>query len=322
MRRHRIHACASRWQTLRAAIRVAACIAASVLIVSLNAGYADDKSAEQSAIEQAAKKFVEAYNGKNAEAIAGLFGPEARMEEADGTVVEGRDAIRAAYEAVFKQDPHSAISVSMDSLRFVQPDVAVEQGTTEFYPDGDQLTSRSQYLVVHLKDTEGWHMASVRTMDRQVLSNYEYLRPLEWLVGKWVDEGNGSVVKTTCRWSENRSYLLQDFEVHGATGLELKGSQRIGWDPQAKQIRTWIFDDSGAFGESTWKLSEGEWVVKVTGVGPNGESASATRRIEPVGEEHIVVTTTDRLLGDEALPDSTVTMVRQPLEPRTAQAGR
>jgi uncharacterized protein (TIGR02246 family) len=297
-----------------------AAVALVVLLVSSTR--ADDDAAVQQAIEQAAVKFVEAYNAKDAEAIAKLFGPEARVEEADGTVVEGRDDIQAAFTAVFENDPKAKISVTMDSIRLIKPDVAVEQGATEYFPDGETLTSRSEYLVVHLKGNEGWQMASVRSMNREVVSNYEYLRPLEWLVGDWMDEGNGSVVKTSCRWSENRNYLLQDFEVHGLAGVELKGTQRIGWDPQAKQIRSWIFDDSGAFGESIWTPSEGLWVVKMTAVSPDGETASATRRIEPVGEEHVLVTTTDRLLGAEAFPDSAVTMIRRPPEPRTAEAAQ
>ena len=29
-------------------------------------------------------------------------------------------------------------------------------------------------------------------------------------------------------------------------------TQRIGWDPAAKQIRSWEFDSEGGFGEGTW----------------------------------------------------------------------
>lgn len=308
------------------------CVALSAALVCLSCewAWAQQRAADQNAapspdeqaLHQSAVKFVEAYNARDAKAIAELFGPEARMEEADGLVAVGRDAIQEAFAAAFEESPQAAISVSMDSIRFVTPDVAVEEGSTEYFPDGETLTSRSRYIVAHLKQDGAWRMISVRTLDREVLSSYEHLRELEWLVGDWIDEGADAVIETSCRWDENKSFLVQDFQVVQDGEVTLKGTQRIGWDPQARQFRAWIFDSEGGFGEARWTHVEGQWVVKASGVAAGGTAASATRTLTQLDSDHIVLGTSDRVVGNERLPDFEVTMVRKAPQPQDAAGGQ
>ena len=298
----------------------AAVFALGLTICLVRTSLADDSANLDDVIHQAAIKFVSAYNDKDAAAIAGLFADRARIEEADGTVVEGREQIEAAFSEAFEANPDAAISVRMDSIRQVTPDVAVEEGTTEFFPDGETLTSRGHYMVVHLRKDGEWKMASARSMQRAVVSNYEYLRELEWLIGDWMDESGDAVVRTSSRWDDDRNFILQEFEVHDDRGVALRGTQRIGWDPQKKQFRSWVFDHSGAFAEGVWTQTDAGWVVKMTGVGADGTPASATRRLIPQTDERILVEVTDRLIGSESIPDTTIIMVRPPAPPKAASA--
>lgn len=269
-------------------------------------------SPDQQQIESAAVKFLEAYHAHDAEALAALFGPEARMEDASGNVIEGREAIHEAYQAEFEANPYAALSVSMDSIRFITPDVALEEGSADYYPDGETLTSRARYAVVHLKKDGQWRIISSRTMEQEVLSNYEYLHELEWLVGDWIDEGTDGVIEFSYTWSENKSYLLNEFQVVQNGQITLTGTQRIGWDPRTAQVRAWIFDDAGGFGEATWTNTGDGWVVKASGVAADGTPSSATRKFQMLDESHVIVSTRDRLAGGEELPDFDVTMVRRP----------
>lgn len=271
-------------------------------------------------VRTAAVRFVEAFNAHDAAAVASLFGPNARMEETDGEVVVGREAIQEAYAAEFERSPECAISLEMESLVFLTPDVAVEAGAVDFYPDGQTLTSRSRYIAVHLRRDDAWRIVSSRTLDREVLSNYEHLRDLEWMLGDWIDEGGASVIEFSSKWDDNRSFLLNEFQVIEEGAITLRGTQRIGWDPQAKQIRAWIFDTDGGFGEARWTFVDGEWLVKATGVTAEGASVSATRTYRVVDRDHVIVTTTDRIAGGERLPDFEVTLTRrspQPLQTAT-----
>ncbi len=274
---------------------------------------------DEKVLHEAAVAFVDAYNAKDATALAALFGPEARVETADGTVVVGTEQIKAGFEAAFRDEPEGLISLTMDSLTFLTPDVAVEQGATEFFPDGDTLTSRSKYLVVHLKNEGRWRMVSARSLGEETLSNYEHLRKVQFLLGDWIDEDPDSVVESTVRWEEGKNFLVHEFSVRRGRDAVQKGTHRIGWDPQAKRIRGWVFDSQGGFGETTWEEVEGDWFVKSTGTTPQGENLSATRVMTPDGDR-IHVRIIDRVAQGRRLPDIQYTMVRKPPAPRAAAA--
>jgi uncharacterized protein (TIGR02246 family) len=273
-------------------------------------------SADEQQIRDAAIAFVEQYNAHKARELAALFMPDARMAYADGTEINGREEIQQSFEEAFKDSPKVAVSVVVDSIRFLTPDVAVEEGATSLFPDGETLTSRGRYTVVHLKKDGRWLMQAVRVHEDEVLSAYGQLQPLEWLIGEWIDEGRDEDVHTTFRWDENKSFLLEEFQVVRQGDILLKGSQRIGWDPQAKQIRSWMFDSAGGFAEATWTLAGDDWICKGKGVRPDGTLASATRRLVRAAQDRVIWTSTDRLLGDEELPNLAVTMVRKPPQPQ------
>ena len=272
-------------------------------------------SPDEQAIRKAVVAFVEQYNAHNADGLTALFAADARMTLRDGTEFNGRDEIKQAFEQAFAASPKGALSVVVDSLRFLTPDVAVEEGFTSLFPDGDTLVARSRYTVVHLKKDGKWLMQSVRTVEEESLSAYGDLQPLEWLVGEWLDEGRTENVESTFRWDENKSFLLEEFQVIRDGEVVMKGTQRIGWDPQMKQIRSWTFDSAGGFGEAVWTPVEDRWVVKAKAVTADGTSASATRTLTRAAPDRVIWTATDRLAGDEQLPDLAVTLVRKPPQP-------
>ena len=276
-------------------------------------------SADEQKIKQGITAFVEQFNAHKADAVAALFAPDARMIFADGTEVNGRDEIKQSFEEAFAARPKVAVSVVVESIRFLTPDVAVEEGSTTMFPDGETLTSRGRYTVAHLKKNGNWLMQSVRVVEEQSFSAYGELQALEWLVGDWMDEGRNEVVEATFRWDENKSFLLEDFRVIRGGDVVLKGTQRIGWDPQTKQIRSWTFDSAGGFGEAVWTPVEDRWVVKAKAVTADGTSASATRSLSRAATDRVIWTATDRLAGDEQLPNLAVTMVRRPPEPAAAE---
>jgi uncharacterized protein (TIGR02246 family) len=272
-------------------------------------------SADEEQIRKGVVAFVEQYNAHKADAIAALFAPDARMTFRDGTEVNGRDEIKQSFDDAFTSSPKGAISVVVESIRFLTPDVAVEEGFTSLFPDGETLTSRGRYTVVHLKKNGRWLMQSARVEEEETLSAYGQLQALEWLIGEWIDEGRDDTVEARFHWDENKSFLLEDFQVVREGSVVLKGTQRIGWDPQAKQVRSWIFDSEGGFGEAAWTSVDDKWVCKAQGTSSEGTSASATRTLTRAAQDRVIWTSTDRLAGDEQLPDLAVTMVRKPPKP-------
>jgi uncharacterized protein (TIGR02246 family) len=277
-------------------------------------------NADREEIEASAVKFVEAYNERKLDDLLDLFAPDADLLPLDAEPLSGRDALRDLFTAGFGARPKAKISLSVESLRFVTPDVAFEDGTTTSFADGETATSRSRYSLVHVKRDGRWRMKLVRELEEEPLSPYARLQDLEWMLGDWIDEGSDAVVSTSCKWDENKSFLLRDFEVKTQGDVVLKGQQRIGWDPIAKQVRSWVFDNSGGFGEALWTPFEDRWVIKSTGVRPDGKSASATQTVTLLAEGRMEWQTDQRIVGDEELPAFSVTLVRRPPAPATADA--
>jgi len=278
---------------------------------------ADARSAkgDEQILRDAVVNFVKKYDNHKADEVAALFAPDARMVFADGTEVNGRDEIKQSFDEAFTARPKSAISVEVDSIKFLTPDVAVEEGTTNMFPDGETLTSRGRYTVLHLKKNGQWLMQSVRVVKEDAVSAYGELQSLEWLVGDWIDEGRDELVESTFAWDDNKSFLIEEFEVVREGSVALKGTQRIGWDPQAKQVRSWIFDSAGGFGEAAWTPVGDDWVCKAKGIRADGSSASATRTLIRDSQDRVIWAATDRISDDDKLPDLSVTMVRKPPQP-------
>src|SRR5262245_49637066 len=84
-------------------------------------------SPDETQIRRAVVAFVDQYNKHQSEAVAALFAPSARMTFADGTEVNGREAIQKSFADTFKARPQTTVSVVVDSIRFLTPDVAVEE---------------------------------------------------------------------------------------------------------------------------------------------------------------------------------------------------
>jgi uncharacterized protein (TIGR02246 family) len=288
----------------------------AVAQVAKKAPSATPISADEKQIREAIVSFVERYNAHKADQIAELFMTDARVTFADGTQVNGREEVKASFEEAFRERPKGKVSVVVDSIRFLTADVAVEEGATTMFPDGETLSSKGTYTVIHLKKDGRWLMQAVRIEKEESLSNYSELQALEWLVGEWIDEGRTEDVVAKFHWDENKSFLLEDFEVVREGAVVLKGTQRIGWDPQAKQIRSWIFDSAGGFGEAVWSRSGEEWIAKAKGTSPDGATTTATRTLIKATNDRVVWSATDRTAGDEKLPDQDVTMVRKPPQPK------
>jgi hypothetical protein len=145
---------------------------------------------------------------------------------------------------------------------------------------------------------------------------HEQLRQLEWLIGDRVDESGNAVVKTSTRWSEDKNFLLSDFLIQLPQRGTVRGTQRIGWDGSIGKFRSWVFDAEGGHAEGLWSHVDGRWIVKVTGVRPDGDVGTATNIYAPADPDSFFLSSVDRIVGDAAAPDVTVKVVRRPPEPK------
>lgn len=287
-----------------------------VIAIGLSFGREQGKSAAPTADEQAIRAnvdaFAKAFDKHDADAIANLFLPEAKLITDDGTVVEGRKAIAATFAEVFAANPEAKIEVTVQAIKFVGSDLAFEVGSTKTTPAPGATPDIDRYTVVHLKREGKWWMALARDSEGDSPTPHQRLEPLAWLVGDWIDESPEAVVMTSCHWSSDKNFLLQDIQVKSAGKAMMTINQRIGWDPVHKCIRSWVFDSEGGFGEGFWTDTGDHWVIKANGIQPGGSTASATNTITRTGPDAYHWQSSDRIVGNQLQDSIEVRVVRKP----------
>ena len=279
------------------------------------------ESADERAIRASAEAFTRAYNAGDAHALAEQFSKNADVIDGDGVRIRGREAIEQALATTFKDEPGDKIALAIDSLRFISPDVVLEEGRNMVTPASGAPVSR-RHIVIHIKQDGRWYMDSVREEKEPVVRPHDRLKDLEWMLGEWTDEGSDSIVRTSCHWSKDENFLLREItvQVRGATATSI--TQRIGWDPLTQRFKSWEFDSEGGHSEGLWaRAGEKGWVVKHSGVLPDGRTSSATRVIVLETPNRVRWASIDRVVGGEAIPEEmSFIMVKTPPAPGT-QAG-
>ncbi len=279
-------------------------------------GAAPDRSADEASIRANIEAFEKAYNAGDAKAIAALFIPDGKIIDKEGDRSEGRVAIEKTFKEYFASMPKKHIDIDVESIEFIGGDLAVEKGTTRETPDPNEPPEYDRYTVLHVKRDGKWQMALARDEEGPSPTAHEQLQPLAWLIGDWIDDGGSSVVASTCRWSEDGNFLLQEFKlkINGRNAMNV--SQRIGWDPLTKHIRSWVFDSEGGFSQSVWARDGDDWIIKATGVRPDGTTASATNILTRSGNDGYIWRSTDRVVADERQEPTEVKVVRKPPQPK------
>jgi uncharacterized protein (TIGR02246 family) len=275
-------------------------------------GRGDDEQAIKSLLDT----FVKAFNAGNADAAAATYTETAIVVDERGERVEGRAAVREQYAAAFADNPGSTIALQVDALRFLGPETALEVGRTTITPAaGAGAPEITRFTAVYVKQGGEWRQAAVRDELAHDLSPHDRLKELEWLVGDWVNESQAAVVSTSCRWAKGGNFLDREFTMKTEGQPVLSGTQRIGWDPLKRQFKTWIFDSEGGHGEGYFTRTGNQWVVKVEGVGREGQPVSATNIITRLGKDRMNWQSTQRTVGGSAVPGiDEFTIVRKPPE--------
>ena len=120
----------------------------------------------------------------------------------------------------------------------------------------------------------------------------------------------------------NQKFLARSFRVTFDDQATLTGNQVIGWDPAARQIRSWTFDSEGGLGRGYWFRDGDRWLVKKSYVLAGGERGSAINVITHVNENTLRWRSINREIGGELLPNiPEVTVVRQKPEDTGSKQG-
>jgi uncharacterized protein (TIGR02246 family) len=263
----------------------------------------DQRTAEETAVRQAIESYVTAFNEGDAASLAGLWTPDAVYTNFQtGEDVTGRDAIQEQFTSIFNDTPGLRLEVATESIQFVSPSVAIEQGTARVL-HAELEPEVSEYTAIFVKRDDQWLLDRVTEDDGAFAPTaHEHLEELEWMIGDWVDDDDARI-ETSCQWTNNRSFITRSFTVVVRDRLEMAGMQFVGWDPTAKQIRSWVFDSDGGFGEGVWKKHGNAWHIHAAATLPDGRKSSGVNILTKVDDDTFTWQSVQRVVDGELLPN-------------------
>ena len=283
--------------------------AAALGLAARQASAADDAAdaKDKTALAKNAEAFVEAFHKGDPRAVAAFWAADGDYIDQTGRKLKGREAIEKTFTAFFAENKGLKLRIEITGLRFVSPEVAIEDGVTEVIPPDGGPPSRARYTIVHVKRDGQWLLSNVRDAPYSPPSNYENLRGLEWVVGDWAAEDDKGVgERLSLSWTDNQNFITGEFTTT-ARGVSVGSATHwVGWDPAAKKVRSWIFDATGGFGEGAWTKDGDKWVIKTASVLQDGKKTAATIILARVDAETISLQSKDKTVDGKAVPDGPV----------------
>jgi uncharacterized protein (TIGR02246 family) len=252
------------------------------------------------AVRRTAEAFTTAFNAGDAKAVAALWAPDGEYVGPDGHKVRGRSAITKAYAEFFKGMPKARVEVHIDSIRSLGKHTALEEGSLKLYLPGDTEPGVSHYSVLHVREGEGWRMATVREWVPEP-TEFTALKDIEWLVGAWTAKSTEGDLSIRYTWDEDRVFLRGRYVLKRDGKVATSGTQVIGKNPDGG-LRSWMFDGSGSFGQSVWVHDEGRWVIEATGTLPDGSAMTAVNILIPLGRDAFTWQVVEHTAGGAELP--------------------
>jgi uncharacterized protein (TIGR02246 family) len=242
--------------------------------------------------------YVAAFNKGDVQTLASMYSDDAQYTTDDGTVIAGKEAILKGLKDFFTKNKGAKLEVKIDSARLLTPDVMVEKGLATV---GDETT---RYLCNYVKKGDAWLISELtETVLPPIAAAEAALDELSWLVGKWKDNGSGPKVEASIDWTKNQHFLRRSLKVTREEQDPLEATEVIGYDAAAGQIRSWVFDSEGGFGEGVWKREGNKWLITFRGNAPDGTTSSAQHIVTYLDDKKFTWESINRQSGGEVLPN-------------------
>jgi uncharacterized protein (TIGR02246 family) len=242
-------------------ILLAAAAVLSVLAGRIMMG--DDKPAapaerpdDTAAVRKAIEGFAGAFQKGDANAAAAFLTSGAELIPDEGPPLRGRDAIQQALAAHFAKNKNVKYSLEFEATRFPSRDSAIQEGTLSAHAERGESSSK-RFSIMCLREDGKWLLAFIKEWPDED----EDLKDLDWLIGTWSAKRGEQEVRTKYEWFGNKSFIKAEFTIQGKEKA-VSGIQMIGLDPTTGDMRTWIFEANGGFGEGTVEREGNKWIFE------------------------------------------------------------
>ncbi|WP_197994777.1 YybH family protein [Gimesia panareensis] len=258
--------------------------------------------------EQAIKKmeaaFQKAFDTGNAAKVASFWVPEGELIDANGLRLAGRPEIQRAYADYFTKNKGVKLQISIDSVRQIGENMAIEEGRTVVTVPR-AVPDYSRYTATHMKRDGKWQTVSVKeefVMPPTVPQ--DKLMDLEWLIGTWTVENEGVTLMTVYQWMPGKKFMQRTFTSKSGSKTQLIGRQIIGVDPLSEDIMSWTFNVDGSHAVGIWTPVDNGWAIESCGVTASGMLTSSNNIISKIDENGCRWQSVNRWANGDELPDA------------------
>jgi uncharacterized protein (TIGR02246 family) len=253
---------------------------------------------DEAAIRKATESFVAALESGDAKSVANHWTATGEYMDPDGRTIRGREAIEKAYTEALKKKPDFKIAIDVDWVRFLSRDTAVEEGYFKVQRAKTENPTVSRYVCLYVREDGRWRIALLRESP----SDDHAVKEIDWLVGTWVANRDGTEVRTTYEPALDRAFLRAEFTIKKGDETTT-GMQMIGMDNETGLLRMWTFDSEGGYADSTWTRDGEKWSVQTTAVLTDGSIMSANNIFTRVDNDAFTWQSVERTLDGEPLDD-------------------
>lgn len=307
-------------------MRVSSCAAVAILLAAWAGVTWAQSSEDEKAIRAAGIAYQEALARGDGKALAALWTADGDIVDDHGVVTKGRETV--ALTAPPSDAPRPEFRVHGTSLRFLTPDVALEDGMIDVMLSGSAVPQAGRFSATWVRQGGAWKLASLREGRLPGATGAAQLADLDWMVGDWTVVDNAPpdakaarpTIEVSVRWNASRTFLLRDMKISPAAGASepstpLHVTQRIGWDPLSRQIRSWVFSADGGHGDAFWSRDGNSWLARTSAVLPDGSQTSSLNVYTYDGKDRCTWQSFHTHAGGEHLPPVNMTMIRKPGRP-------
>lgn len=236
------------------------------------------KSANPQGDEQAIRDFVsklsKLHEAGDAKGLSALWAEDCEYVDIDGTQTKGRKDLEQRFASVFAAKGIPRMQVATDSVKFLAPSVALAEGRVQREQDG-QIHTDSRFSLILVRGADGWLISKASERAFVASTNYDYLKPFDWIVGNWTAQNDGTSVNLSAEWVPSKNFILCRYVTTKQTGKTSVDMQIIGWDPILNQPRSWHFDNTGGFGQGLWSKVNNQWSCEASGVESDGSTTKS-----------------------------------------------
>lgn len=271
---------------------------AALMLVSAASAQDTPRSEADKLSQTLTDAYVAAFNKGDAKALAAMYAEDVQSTSDDGETVVGRATVLAGLTEFFAKNKGATVGVKIESARFLTPDVLIEKG---FATVGEETT---KYVCNYVKKDGTWLISELNETTLPPANAATLaLEELSWLVGKWKDNAPGVNVTAAVDSTKNGHFLRRSVTITNEDDETTEATEVIGYDPVAGQVRSWVFDSDGGFGEGMWRRDGNKWLVAFRATAPDGTMSSAQHVLTFVDEKKFTWESINRQSDGEALPN-------------------